>query len=379
MDLRDRITRRQTAERNGIVDSPQLSPVVHPDKPVGRGPVLKQLLDALDPVFERELPPEVAVVGPHGSGKSAVVTALFDALDEQFGRSCRPIGTATRAGSGESVTCFVSIDARRVTSPFAFYQAVLSEISSEAVPEKGVGTDALRERVRSRLERPNRRAVVAIDHHDEPETLSYDTARELLEPVSKSVTTVSIGQTVPEGIEGKTVIIPKYRHHELIDIITERASAALAAGTIDYETIHNVGTWADGNAHDALAVLFGAAMFAANTGRIDNEVLDRSMAAIPESNIHVGRALALLETRCEVLCRLYEIGPEATTLSISRIATEISSQSSLTDGTVERFLYELSERDILDRVPLPMNGTGRQQSTVRPLFPMVTFVAHYKL
>jgi len=91
MDLQERIARRRSARqgRRIVVDRDQLSPVVHRPEPVGRGPVLEQLLDALEPIFDGELPPPVAIVGPAGSGTSAVVTAMFDALNDQFGGSSR--------------------------------------------------------------------------------------------------------------------------------------------------------------------------------------------------------------------------------------------------------------------------------------------------
>jgi len=54
MDLQERIARRRSARqgRRIVVDRDQLSPVVHRPEPVGRGPVLEQLLDALEPIFD---------------------------------------------------------------------------------------------------------------------------------------------------------------------------------------------------------------------------------------------------------------------------------------------------------------------------------------
>ena len=263
MDLQERIARRRSARqgRRIVVDRDQLSPVVHRPEPVGRGPVLEQLLDALEPIFDGELPPPVAIVGPAGSGTSAVVTAMFDALNDQFGGSSRAIETTTRGGRTEPVTWFVTVDGRQVESPFAFYRAVLSGLSSERVPESGVGTDDLRDRLSDRLSRPDRRAVVAIDHHDEPETLGVDRVRELLAPVADCAT-VAVGRTEPDDHRGETVTVPAYRDHELVDVVTDRVSTGLAAGALDHGAVRELADWADGNAHDALAALFGAAVLA---------------------------------------------------------------------------------------------------------------------
>ncbi|MFU8866403.1 Cdc6/Cdc18 family protein [Natronococcus sp.] len=377
MNLEERIARRRSAHRtNGIVvNRTHLSPAVHRAEPVGRGPVLEQLLDALEPVFDDELPEPAAVVGPAGAGTSAIVTALLGALNERFGEPTRTIGTTTRAGSSGTVTWFVYVDARRVGSAFAFYRSVLSMISPDAVPESGVGTDDLRERLCARLSRPDRRAVVAVDHHDEPETLSYNRIRELVEPASESVATLAVGQDEPEGWRGTTVTVPAYRHHELVDVVTDRTSTGLTAGALDHETVREIAVWADGNAHDALAVLFGAAVLAGEdeADRIEQSHLERAMENVPDAGVHVDRALSLSETRQRVLCDL--IAVDATDRPIREVATEIAARSGLTAGTVKRFLYELADRGVIERVPLPTNGSGRRPSTVVPRFPTIAFRA----
>ncbi|MFC4543266.1 Cdc6/Cdc18 family protein [Halosolutus amylolyticus] len=375
MNLQERIVRRRSAHqgRDVVVDRDHLSPVVHRSEPIGRGPVLEQLLDELEPVFDGDLPEPVAVVGPAGAGTSAIVTALFDAMNDRLGESSRTIGTTTRAGSPGPVTWFVYADARRVDSPFAFYRAVLSVVSSEPVPESGVGTDELLERLCDRLSRPDRRAVVAIDHHDEPETLGYERVRELLEPAGDSVSTLAVGQTEPDDWQGPTVTVPAYRHHELVDVVTDRASTGLAAGALDHESIRDLAVWADGNAHDALAALFGAAVLASEEedDRIEQRHLETAKADVPENGVHVDRALALSETRQRVLLDLVTV--DSAGRSIREVAAEIADRSSLTAGTVKRFLYELADRGVIERVPLPSSGSGRRPSTVEPRFPTIAF------
>ncbi|ADD04514.1 Orc1-type DNA replication protein [Natrialba magadii ATCC 43099] len=443
MNLQERIARRRSAHqgRTVVVDRDHLSPVVHRPEPVGRGPVLEQLLDELEPVFDGDLPEPVAVVGPPGSGTSAIVTALFDALNDRLGESSRSIATTTRAGSNGPVTWFVYVDGRRVESAFAFYQAVLSVISAEPVPESGIGTDDLRERLTARLARHDRRAVVAIDHHDEPETLRYERARELLEPVSDSVATMAVGQSTPANWQptrsednsgadqfegenetdtsengtttsddetqppsqsqsqspsqspsqssspsqpqpqsqpqplGSVVTVPAYRHHELVDVITDRASTGLAAGVLDHESVRELAIWADGNAHDALAALFSAACLAADDDatRIETAHLEAARNAVPANGVHIDRTLALSDTRQQVLSHLVDV--DTADRPIREVSVAIAERSTLTDGTVKRFLYELADRGVIERVPLPTTGSGRRPSTVEPRFPTLVFKA----
>ncbi len=376
MNLDERIARRQTG-RNGrriIVDREQLSPVVHPRNPVGRGPVFERLLDAVEPSLDGGVPEDFVVAGPPGSGKSAVVTALFKGLDNRLGQSGNVIGTTTRAGSGSSVTWFLVLDARRVQSAFALYRTLLSTVTTESVPQSGIGTDELRAQLQAELEQPERQIVVAIDHHDEPDTLTFDRVSELLTPVDDSCTLVAIGQQTPPGWTGQTIAVPTYRHHELVDVITERASAGLAAGALDHELTRELATWADGNVHDALAALFSAAVLASNGGRerIETHHLKTAMADVPEDSVHVDRALALSETRQQVLRDLISL--EAVDNPIRDVAADIAVRSSLTAGTVKRFLYELADLGVIERVPLPSNGSGRRPSTVELRFPTIPFL-----
>ncbi|APX96713.1 Cdc6/Cdc18 family protein [Natronorubrum daqingense] len=377
MDLEERIARRRSARRGRavVVDHDQLSPVVHRPDPIGRGPVLEQLLDALEAVFDGELPPPVAVVGPSGSGTTAIVTALFGALNERLGEPTRAIGTTTRAASSKPVTWFIHVDGRRVESDFAFYRTVLSVVSNNHVPESGVGTADLRDRLAERLSRPDRKAIVAIDHHDEPQTLSYGRVRELLEPLADSVSTVAVGQEPPdEWTDDQPIVtVPAYRQHELVDVLTDRVSTGLAAGSLDHQTIRDVAMWADGNAHDALAVLFSAASLATEEGsdRIEPEHLETARVDVPNESVHLDRVLTLSETRQQVLADLVTVDSEEQ--PIRAVATEIAERSELTRGTVKRFLYELADQGIIERVPLEATGSGRRPSAVVPRFPTIAF------
>jgi len=66
----------------------------------------------------------------------------------------------------------------------------------------------------------------------------------------------------PDDHRGETVTVPAYRDHELVDVVTDRVSTGLAAGALDHGAVRELADWADGNAHDALAALFGAAVLA---------------------------------------------------------------------------------------------------------------------
>ncbi|WP_135820732.1 Cdc6/Cdc18 family protein [Halostella litorea] len=375
MDITDRIARRQTRTREGglILDRGPLNPAVHLSEPVGRGPVLERLLDVLDPVFRDRLPDDVAVYGPKGTGKSAVVSALLAALNDQIGRRRQPIGTTTRAGSAEGSVGFVRVDAYRATSEFRFYHTLLNAVADDPVPERGVGTETLRDRLRDHFDTPKRRAVVAVDHVSDAEDVTVADVRRWLTPVEDSVSLALVGRSVPPSWEDETIHVPAYRQHALVDVLTARASQALENGVLRHGQARRIAEWAGGDAHDALAAAFGAADAAdrADADRIRASDVDAGMDAVPDDCVHVGRVLALPENRQRVLATLLDLDGPAT---VDEAATAIADRSDLTASTVKRFLYELAEADVLERVAASdADGTGRRPSRVETRFPTLVF------
>jgi Cdc6-like AAA superfamily ATPase len=379
MDLKARIRRRQRggAEARLVLDYDAISPVAHVEEPVGRGPVLELLLDYLDPVFTGELPPNAYVWGPAGAGKSAVVTALFGGLQSQLSRSGSVIHTSTRAATATTeVPAFVYVDSRAARSDFALYHAVLDALLDERVPEKGVGTDTLRSKLRDALRPLSERLVLVVDHVGEPDAPGLDDIRELVDHVTDSVAWIAVGRTPPDELSvqlpPERIEVPAYRDHALVDILTARASDGLAQRALSHEQSREIANWAAGNAHDGLAALFGAADCASEAGRqrIHNEDLTTGIVDVPRPCASLGRVLALPPNRQQVLRALVEL-PETDRETVDSATDAIvdSPRIDLSAGTVKRFVYELAEADIVERVREDStNGHGRPPSRVEPRF-----------
>jgi len=198
MDIEARIKRRQRrdGEPRLVQDYETLSPVTHVEEPADRGPLLERLLDHLDPVFNGKLPGNGYIYGPSGVGKTAVVTALFTHLEQLPTESRAVIHTTTRAQSTTSPS-FVYVDARRTNSEFAFYHAILDALTEETIPEHGIGTETLNERLHDVLGESRTGVVGAVDHVGEPRSISEDDLIELFAELPSNVSWLAMGRVEP--------------------------------------------------------------------------------------------------------------------------------------------------------------------------------------
>ncbi|WP_367996741.1 Cdc6/Cdc18 family protein [Haloferax volcanii] len=381
MDIEARIQRRQRrdGEPRLLVDYDSLSPVAHTDDPVNCGPVLERLLDYLDPVFDGHLPPNAYVYGPKGSGKSAVVTALFDHLVRVSSVNNAAIHTTTRV-QATFAPRFVYVDARETTSAFAFYHAVLDALVDESVPKQGIKTEALQSRLKDALDGPKTGAVVAVDHLEEPGTLDGEAFVDLCAGLPSKVSWLAIGRAPPDetvltDYTAGAIQFEPYQSQVLVDVLMTRVSAAGSRRTLDHRLARDIAEWADGDAHDALAALFGAADEAVRNQHRSITAADvaAGIAAVPQPCVSLGRVFSLPENRRQVLHELLAFRPDQQQ-SVQATSQHIAKWVDLSPTTVKRILYELAEDGITRRVTAErVERKGRPPSRLEPQFPTVVF------
>lgn len=377
MDLPERIARRRNrrSEHRLVVDWDALNPAVHLPEPIGREALYEAILDAIDPVFDEMLPPNVYLWGPAGSGKSAIVTALMTALRSEL-TGPQQIFTATRGESGSSGFQFVYLDARQAGSRFKVYRGLLDAIRVESIPQRGVGTADLRDELRSDLS-GGAGVVVAVDHLGEPDTITLEDLDAFLKPFD-GLSWIGVGRSPPEQlpmpIPQEQVHVPAYTY-ELVDILTVRGSRGLSRN-LTHGHAQRLTEWADGNAHDALGALFLAAVNAEAEGepRLGHDEIAAGIEAVPENGVPIGRVLARSDTEQCVLRRLLDL-PLDREVAITKEAEQIAADSDLTVGTVKRLLYELAQVGVLERVEVSVDGqlVGRHPSMVVPNFSSALF------
>ena len=379
MNIDDRIERRLGFDAGAgvLVDLDAVSPVSHVESPIGRGPAIERLLDVFSPAFSGSLPPSTYVYGPKGSGKSATVSALFRHLASHSGPR-RAIQTTTRAVE-PTLPGFVYVDARRGSTRFRLYHDILSAVGDDPVPEHGIGTDELSRELREAV-RTGPDVVVAVDHTDEPETPDATTVVDWLTDISGHVAPVCLGREPPEAIEWEadaTVAFEPYRRHVLVELLTSRCSTGLGRDAISHDQVREVGEWAEGDAHDALAAIAGAAIGAERAGAstVRPKDLDDGIDSVPKPGAALGRVLALSESRRRLLYELVSL-PEGDRASVSAATETIASRPAvdLSASTVRRVLYELADAGLLDRVTVRQSGgKGRPPSRLVPRFPTLVF------
>jgi|AntDeeMetagen134_2_1112570.scaffolds.fasta_scaffold07911_1 Cdc6-like AAA superfamily ATPase len=390
MDLSSRIRRRQQSgdETRVVLDYHAISPVAHFEEPTGRGSVFERLLDYVEPVFGSRIPPNAYIWGPPGSGKSAIITALFSYMNRSRPLSDSLIHTSTRGGTS-TTPGLVYVDTRDASSEFRLYQSILDGVLEESVPKHGVGTAALRSRLDEYLTPHNHSVLVAVDHIDEPGTQSLAAIADSFEELSGSLSWLAIGRQSPSALAETVqppehIEVPAYRDPVLVDILTTRASEGVAHQAIEHEQLRRIAEWSDGNAHDALCVLFAAADEAATEGasRIRERDLHAGMDAVPHPSAPLGRVLALSDNRQLVLRHLVDTDDEQRS-SVDAAATTIAASPDvdLSTGTVKRLLYELAEAGVAERVTSEhtMEGSGRSPSRLEPRFPTRVFRRLYDL
>jgi Cdc6-like AAA superfamily ATPase len=389
MDITERIRRRERRDDGLrlVRDYEALSPASHADEPADRGPVLEQLLDHLDTVFDGRLPPNAYLHGPAGAGKSAVVTSLFAHLNELAMDSHSGIHTSTRAAP-PLYPRFAYVDVRVANSEFAFYHTVLDGLLEESVPKHGISTAELRDRLHS-LTGPSRRgSFLAVDHVDGPQAPPVQDLIELFAGLPSNVSWLAVGRS-PPGEMGLTrytaasVEVDAYRWQALVDILMARASEGLTRRALDHELARHIADWADGDAHDALAVLFGAADRAdrADRTRITEADVSDAIAEVPRPCVSLGRVRALAANKQLVLRKLVDLDP-TDRASVTATTETISSRPDvdLSPGTIKRFLYEMAEVGVVERVRSEESaGKGRPPSRVELRFPPTVFRRLYDL
>jgi len=389
MDLDERIRRRQnqTDVPKLVRDYDALSPVTHLDAPSGRGPVFEQLLDHLDPVFEGELPPNGYVYGPFGAGKSAVAVSLFEHLSGFASNARSMIHTSTRQRTPR-LPHFVTVDLREASGQFAFYHRILDSVADESVPEHGIGTDELRERLHDRIEQSRVGSVVLVDHVGEPTTLDPASVVDLLAGLPSNMSWLAVSRLPPDEMvlteyTATSIQVEPYQKQMLVDVLMTRASAGLSEQRFSYERARQIADWAGGNAHHALAVLFVAVDRANRDGR--RQITDADVTAainnVPDPSVSLARVLTLPPNKQAVLRELVDLGP-AERNSVKSATDSISDapRLDLTRGTIKRFLYELAECEILRRVDTGEQATkGRPPSRLEIRFPATAFRRLYDL
>lgn len=369
MNLDSRMRRRQRNRRTPAHDREALSPVAHVAEPTGRTRLVGQLLDHFDPVFDSDLPGNAYVWGPAGAGKSAVLTALASRFREDGAGSIVHSAARETRTEGERPTV-VYVDARTAGTEFKLYHAVLDGLVDEPVPRSGIKAAWLRSRIQETLAPDHRQAVVAVDHVGEPGTYPLATVAEWLDRIEAPVSWLAVGRTAPDDLDGapRTCIeVPAYRTESLVSVVSNRAREGLSPGAIAHEQVADIAEWAAGNAHDALAALYGAADRAATQGtaRIESSHVADTLAAIPRPSVSLSRPLLLSPNRRRVLRALVS-GDHSESRSVADVADRVaaSDRVDLSAGTVKRFLYELADEGIVAR-----HSPGTADRSVGPVEP----------
>jgi Cdc6-like AAA superfamily ATPase len=167
-----------------------------------------------------------------------------------------------------------------------------------------------------------------------------------------NVSWLAIGRASPDQTHlttytGAEIGVSRYRRQVLVDILMQRASMGLARQALNHGLARQVAAWADGNAHDGLAVLFSAADNAAGVGQdqLTESNINAAIESIPEPCVSLSAVLSLPANRQRVLRHLVNLSPDER--ESVNMATDALSALDLSASTIKRFLYEMAEAGVV--------------------------------
>jgi hypothetical protein len=197
-----------------------------------------------------------------------------------------------------------------------------------------------------------------------------------------------VGRTRPAETElaaytAESIRVDPYQQQMLVDVLMTRASIGLAQQALEHDLASEIAAWANGNAHDALAALLIATHHAEQAGRTELIRADvrAAIEEIPIPCVSLGIVLALPANRRAVLRELVDLDEEdRSSVTATTAAIGGSENVDLSPGTVKRFLYEMAEAGVVERVQAAtQGGQGRPPSRVEPRFPPTVFRRLYDI
>ena len=146
------IFRRDSSENKILRDEPSLLPDFLPDELPGREREIKELAYCLSPAAEGRQPEHALLVGPPGTGKTAVSKFVLKQLTEY---SSRPLP--------------LYINCWQYQSRFAIFSMLANELG-EPMPRRGLAADEVFSRVIEIAKKEGRIPIIILDEADRLET-----------------------------------------------------------------------------------------------------------------------------------------------------------------------------------------------------------------
>jgi len=258
---------------NGIIRSEQYLTGEAKLPPVGREAEIHAIRDAVRPLTKRNTPENLLVHGPPGSGKTACVNHVFDALERESG--IKPV----------HINCW-----QYRTRP-ALLTELLIQLGYPA-PRKGKPVDDLLKKLRGWL-RKNRSIAVALDEFDQLQDkteIVYD-LHMLSQQTENKLGMVLISNLPPDDLiidsrswsrlNSRTVEFQAYTAEELQSILEAYIEQAFIPGAVSGEVVDSIAQTtasAGGDCRKAFKRLLQAGRQAAQEG--DQEVTQQHLTEI---------------------------------------------------------------------------------------------------
>lgn len=298
----------------------------------------QQLAGALEPVSMGRNPRNVFLYGDTGVGKTSLVKWMFKELAQHTSR-----------GRMVYINCWNNPSSHAVLARIVYS---LQLFATPKQPES-----ELLQLIESWAERSGKKLVICLDEVDQlnEDKLLYTFSRMdfgLLLISNDRYALKDVDQRIRSSLTPEDIEFSSYKADELFDILKDRASFALAPGSVADEHLKMLASMAKGDARRGLDLLRRAALNAEGTGKTRIDIHDIKKASETQAPPKEARVLEGLNSEQKMLYNIVKRERRISTGDLFQKYTAEGGQAS--DRTYRKYL-----EDMVKRKAVKASGSGR--------------------
>ena len=376
MDIFDQILNTEGVFINRDV----LRPTYVPEHLINRDEELHDLAAIAAPALRHEIPSNVFIYGKSGTGKTAAVKSIGEAIEIKGRETGRKV-------------CIVYVNCELVNTQYRILQKIaeyFTDVHSDKIPFSGLPTDEVYSRMLKMIDQKRCVVIVVLDEIDKLKGKNDSILHTLtrinsdLKRSKLSIMCISNNLRYTEGLDARiksslgeeTLIFKPYDAAQLQCILEERIQTALAPGALDDDVIPLCAALAAQEHGDARRALDLVRISAEIAERSHNRKITRHHVRLAQNKIEVDRLHEVVSNlpyqEKLVLYSILMMQKQnkksgilgtVTTGEVYRIYKELCNKRNYSCLTQRRVADFISELDMLGIITARVISRGRQGQT----------------